>query len=285
MAMTNTSTFDQIAICKTFIHENFGIDIPNTVIMMGTGLSSIVDEMTDCRSIAYEDIPNFPKSTVESHRGRLSKGRLGDREILVLAGRWHYYEGYTAKEITFPIRVMKALGVENVIFTNVSGGVNEAYNAGDLVLITDHINTIPDHPLRGENDERLGPRFPDMMKTYDNALRNTIKKCAERMHIKISEGVYYALQGPSLETPAEYVMIHKLGADMVGMSTVPEVIVAKHAGLKIAAVSIISNVCYPPERITETTVEEVIEVANKASNKLNRLLKEVVGRMVMVDKD
>jgi len=268
--------YQNILDSASFIQEKVTIDIPKVAIMMGTGLSSIIDEMTDIEALDYSDILNFPKSTVQSHKGKLVIGKLNDVYVLVLAGRWHYYEGYSSKEITFPIRVLKQLGIETILFTNVSGGVNANYEAGDLVVIRDHINTIPDHPLRGENDDRLGPRFPDMLTTYDSELRKKLAQTASNLKIKIHEGVYYGLQGPSLETPAEYVMIHKAGADMVGMSTVPEAIVAKHAGMSIGAVSIISNVCYPPERITETTVEEVIKVANEASDKLNQIL----GRLI-----
>jgi len=266
------SYYQNILSSADFISKRIASSIPKVAIMMGTGLSSIVDGMEDCSMIDYSDIPYFPQSTVQSHKGKLVVGKLNGREVLVLAGRWHYYEGYNTKEITFPIRVLKQLGVETIIFTNVSGGVNGEYNAGDLVIIKDHINAIPDHPLRGANDDRLGPRFPDMLKTYNHSLRDKLKSAAAQLNIPIHEGIYYGLQGPSLETPAEYVMINKVGADLVGMSTVPEVIVAKHAGMNIAAVSIVSNVCFPPERITETTLEEVIQVANQASDKLNRIL-------------
>lgn len=271
------SYYQNIIVSTDFISKRIASGIPKVAIMMGTGLSSIVDGMEDCSMIDYSDIPHFPQSTVQSHKGKVVVGKLNGREVLVLAGRWHYYEGYNTKELTFPIRVLKQLGVETIIFTNVSGGVNGDYNAGDLVIIKDHINAIPDHPLRGANDDRLGPRFPDMLKTYSHSLRDKIKSAATQLDIPIHEGVYYGLQGPSLETPAEYVMINKVGADLVGMSTVPEVIVAKHAGMNIAAVSIVSNVCFPPERITETTLEEVILVANQASDKLNRIL----GALVM----
>ena len=270
--MNIESYYQNIIASAEYISNAAQRPIPTKAIMMGTGLSSIVDDLTDTFELNYTDIPHFPQSTVQSHKGKLVIGKLNGKEVLVLAGRWHYYEGYSTKELTFPIRVLKQIGVESIIFTNVSGSVNASYNAGDLVIITDHINAIPDHPLRGANDERLGPRFPDMLNTYDSELKNAITKAAEQLEIPVHQGVYYGLQGPSLETPAEYIMIHKVGADLVGMSTVPEVIVAKHAGMKIAAVSIVSNVCYPPERITETTVEEVIQVANKAAGKLNRIL-------------
>jgi purine-nucleoside phosphorylase len=250
---------------------------PKIAIMMGTGLSSIVDDLEDSLSIHYNSIPHFPQTTVQGHRGKLVYGNLNGCEVIILSGRWHFYEGYSAKQLTFPIRVIKKLGIETILFTNVSGSVNENYSAGDLVVIKDHINFIPDHPLRGQNDSRLGPRFPDMLNTYDKKIRKNIQSVAKDMNINIQEGVYLALQGPSLETPAEYNFVHKVGGDMVGMSTVPEVIVAKHAGLKIGAISIISNVCYPPEKITETTIESVIEVANEASKTLNEVLKKLVS--------
>lgn len=267
--------YDKMVESADFVMKKIST-VPSIAIMMGTGLSSIVETMDVSISIPYGDIPYFPKSTVESHKGEIVTGLLGETPVLVMAGRWHYYEGYSTKEFTFPIRVLKHLGVKKIIFTNVSGGVNPSYNAGDLVILKDHINTIPDHPLRGYNDERLGPRFPDMLETYDKNLISIIEKIAIRKGIKIQKGIYYALQGPSLETPAEYNMIHHLGADMVGMSTVPEVIVAKHAGLSIAAISIISNVCYPIDRLTETTIESVIAIANKSAKILNAMLVEVV---------
>ena len=271
--------FQNIEQSANYIRKQINGRNPKTVIMMGTGLSSIVDEIESPISIEYKTIPHFPQSTVQSHRGKLVCGSLNGVEVIILAGRWHYYEGYSTKELTFPIRVIKHLGIENILFTNVSGSVNENYKAGDLVIIKDHINFIPDHPLRGYNDSRLGPRFPDMLHTYDVEIRNKIKRTAQSLELTIQEGVYFALQGPSLETPAEYTFIHRIGADMVGMSTVPEVIVAKHAGLKIGAVSIISNVCYPPEKITETTIEEVIEVAHTASKKLNTVLFKVIPEL------
>lgn len=269
--------YQNIQQAANYILKQVGGRTPKTALMMGTGLSSIVDELEEAISIDYNSIPFFPQSTVQSHSGKLVYGKLAGTEVIVLAGRWHYYEGYSTKELTFPIRVIKQLGIETIYFTNVSGGVNEKYIAGDLVIIKDHINFMPDHPLRGQNDLRLGPRFPDMLHTYDASLRSKIQSAAHILNYRIHQGVYFALQGPSLETPAEYSFIHKIGADMVGMSTVPEVIVAKHAGLKIAAVSIISNICYPPEKITETTIEGVIEVANAASEKLNIVLKEVIS--------
>ncbi len=275
--MDKDKYYQRIQLAANFILKQGEGRKPKSAIMMGTGLSSIVDDLEDAISIDYSTIPYFPQSTVKSHKGKLVYGTLNGTEVIILSGRWHYYEGYSTKELTFPVRVIKQIGIENIYFTNVSGSVNEEYAAGDLVVIKDHINFLPDHPLRGQNDLRLGPRFPDMLHTYDAELRTRLHSAGQKLNIPIHQGVYFALQGPSLETPAEYNFIHKVGGDMVGMSTVPEVIVAKHAGLKIAAVSIISNVCYPPEKITETTIEGVIEVANKASKKLNLVLKEVLA--------
>ncbi|MDF1694312.1 MAG: purine-nucleoside phosphorylase [Saprospiraceae bacterium] len=277
--MEKETFYNNIEQSANYIRKQIEGRNPATAIMTGTGLSSIIDDLTHAITIDYKTIPHFPQSTVQSHRGKLVCGKLNGTEVLILAGRWHYYEGYSTKELTIPIRVVKHLGIENILFTNVSGSVNENYKAGDLVIIKDHINFIPDHPLRGYNDLRLGPRFPDMLHTYDVGIREKINHIATDMGHTIHEGVYFALQGPSLETPAEYNFIHIVGADMVGMSTVPEVIVAKHTGLKIGAVSIISNVCYPPEKITETTIEEVIEVAHSASKKLNEVLTKVVSEI------
>lgn len=271
----------QIEESASYIQNRLNRTFPKIAIMMGSGLSSLADELTDAVTIPYRDIVHFPQSTVEGHKGSLVVGYLNGIPTCILAGRWHYYEGYSAQKITYPVRVMKALGVENMIFTNASGGVNENYESGDLVLLSDHINFIPGHPLRGPNDNRLGLRFPDMSQAYNRELSASIMKAAMELDINLQSGIYLALQGPSLETPAEYKMVHILGADMVGMSTVPEVIVANHSGMKVAAISIVSNVCYPPERLTETTMEEVLEVTGKASSTLNRLMAKVV---VLMDK-
>ena len=276
--MTADHYYLQIQEAKAYIETMWEGLFPDTVLMTGTGLANIADEVEILKEIPYRSIPHFPVSTVESHKGTLVIANVGRNQVAILAGRWHYYEGYSAKELTLPVRVMKALSVERMLFTNVAGGVNETYEAGDLVIIKDHINTIPDHPLRGANDDRLGLRFPDMLHTYSHQLVSNISDIAQGLNIPIRQGVYYALQGPSLETPAEYKMIHILGADLVGMSTVPEVIVARHAGMQVAAISIVSNVCYPPERITETTIAEVIAVAQVASKKLNQILLHLLAQ-------
>jgi len=250
---------------------------PRTAIMTGTGLASIVDQLEVIKSIPYSEIIHFPTSTVQSHTGSLVLAKHEGESVVILAGRWHYYEGYSTKELTLPIRVLAALGVDTMLFTNVAGGVNPHYQAGDIIAIADHINTIPDNPLRGAHDERLGLRFPDMLHTYSAKLRQLLQEAASKYDLSIKEGIYYGLQGPSLETPAEYKMIHRLGADLVGMSTVPEVIVARHCKMEVAALSIVSNVCYPTARITETTIEEVIDIASAASAKLNEVLLHMLG--------
>lgn len=271
-------TYARIEASRDFL-LNRVTEWPSTAIVMGSGLSSIFEGLDLEHTIPYQDIPYFPESTVTSHSGEIRIYSYQDHRFVVLAGRWHYYEGYTSKELTFPIRVLKSAGIETIVFTNVSGGVNPEYTTGDIVLIKDHINMIPDHPLRGPNDQRLGLRFPDMLKTYDKDIMDTIYNISMKIQIPIKEGVYLALQGPSLETPAEYTMAYRLGADMVGMSTVPEVIVAKHSDMRIAALSIISNVCYPIERITETTMEEVVAVANRSGKKLALILHELILRL------
>jgi len=251
---------------------------PTIGFMTGTGLASIIDDITVIRTLPYTEIAHFPASTVQSHTGQLVLAEHMGTPVLVLAGRWHYYEGYSTKEMTLPIRVLSRLGIGTMIMTNVAGGVNPHFEAGDIVSVTDHINTIPDHPLRGQHDEQLGVRFPDMMRTYDPQLLELVQSAAIKLDISIQQGIYYALQGPSLETPAEYKMIHRLGADLVGMSTVPEVIVARHVGIRVAVLSIVSNVCYPQHRLTETTIEDVIQTAKTASVKLNKLVLDILNQ-------
>ncbi|MCB0568966.1 MAG: purine-nucleoside phosphorylase, partial [Phaeodactylibacter sp.] len=216
--------------------------------------------------------PHFPVSTVQSHKGKLVFGALAGRPVVAMAGRFHYYEGYTARELTFPVRVLKFLGIERLFISNAAGSTNPAIEAGDIVFIRDHINTQPDNPLRGPNDERLGPRFPDMLHTYDRQLNAMGLEIGRRHGIRCHEGVYLALQGPNLETPAEYRYFHTIGADLVGMSTVPEVLVARHMGLPVMAMSVATNKCYPIEEIRETTVDEVIAVAQSAEPKMRQVM-------------
>jgi purine-nucleoside phosphorylase len=243
-----------------------------TAIVLGTGLGGLVDKLDNVTTIPYSELPHFPISTVDSHAGQLLIGTIHHVSVIVMAGRFHYYEGYSAHEVTFPIRVLKALGIEDIILTNASGGLNPHYHEGEIVCITDHINMAPDHPLRGPNDDRLGVRFPDMLHAYNKDLRDTFTKISGQIGLKLKHGIYLCLQGPSLETPAEYRMARILGADVLGMSTVPEVIVANHAGMRICVFSIVSNVCFPSSNLSVTTLEEVIQVVSRSALKLVELL-------------
>ncbi len=244
---------------------------------MGTGLGDYASLLTGRAEIPYSDIPGLPIATVESHQGSLIYGRRYGVPLLVLAGRLHYYEGYSASEITLSVYIARALGCETYLATNVTGGLNPAYQPGDIVVIRDHIYLLPDHPLRGTNDARLGPRFPDMLHTYDADIRQDLQAYSARQGHTLHEGVYICLQGPSLETPAEYTMCHRLGADLVGMSTIPEIIVARHCGMRCCAISVVSNVCYPLDRLSETTIASVIDVAQQAAPRLKGYIDHVVS--------
>ncbi len=249
---------------------------PKHGIVLGTGLGNLTDEMLIASEIDYQDIPHFPVSTVQSHKGKLVFGYLNGTAVVVMAGRFHYYEGYSAQQVTFPIRVLKALGIETLFITNVAGSTNADIEAGDIVFVSDHINLQPDNPLRGENDERLGVRFPDMKNAYDKGLINKGLEIARQQGIQAHQGVYVALQGPNLETPAEYYYLHRIGGDLVGMSTVPEVLVARHANLRTMVMSIVSNKCFPIEEIKETTVDDVIAVAMRAEPNMRLIIKELL---------
>jgi purine-nucleoside phosphorylase len=247
---------------------------PKIGVILGSGLGGFADNMkVECR-LAYKDIPNFPISTVKGHKGELLFGKMGNTELVCMQGRFHYYEGYTMKEVTFPIRVMKALGVELLIVTNASGGVNPRYEVGDIMLIKDHINLMP-NPLIGPNDERLGVRFPSMSTIYDAALREEAYKIAKANNIRIQEGVYVGTSGPSFETPAEYKFFHCIGADTVGMSTVPEVIVASHSQMRVFGMSVISNV-FKEEVQADCTHEEVLEGVAKAGDRMSMIVQELI---------
>lgn len=264
--------YDKIEEAALFLSKKLD-KVYNNAIITGTGIEI---DMEVSKRISYTEIPFFVKSTVQSHRGELLIGKIDNKPTLVMSGRMHYYEGYSAQEITFPVRVLQKLGVETLYITNVSGGLNPEYNAGSIVMLRDHINLHPEHPLRGRNDDRMGPRFPDMLETYDKTILAKASQICKLANVPFYTGVYACLQGPSLETPAEYNYLRIIGADMVGMSTIPEVIVAKHCGLKIAVLSIISNVCYPIESLTPTSIESVIKVAHDANPHLNYLLQELI---------
>lgn len=252
---------------------------PRFGIILGTGLSHLADDIQVVQSFRYEEIINFPISTVPSHKGELILGHLDGVPVVAMAGRFHYYEGYSMQEVTFPVRVLKLLGIERLVISNVSGSTNPDYEAGDIVCVRDHINLQPDNPLRGQNDERFGPRFPDMLRTYDRDLNAFALALAQREGIRAHEGVYVALPGPNLETPAEYEFLHRIGGDIVGMSTVPEVLVARHMSLPVFVLSVVSNKSYPIETITETTVEAVIALAQAVEPKMSRIVKGVLHHL------
>ena len=249
--------------------------IPTVAMSLGTGSSILLDKVQIEARIPYSDIPHFPHSTVATHVNELVVANIASVPVFILAGRMHYYEGWSTKELTFPVRVMQALKVNKLLLSNAAGALNPSYEAGEIILLKDHINLMPEHPLRGKNDERLGLRFPDMSEAYSTSLRQMVKSD----NPTIKEGVYVGFQGPSLETPAEYKMLNTLGGDLVGMSTVPEVIVANHAAMEVLVFSIATNICFPPESITETTLEEVVEVVNKSAVKLVELVELLLERI------
>ena len=251
---------------------------PEVGIILGTGLGGLADEISTDTAIPYQDLPGFPLSTVESHAGRLLLGRLGTRPIVAMQGRFHRYEGYSLGEVTFPVRVMHALGARTLIVSNACGGMHPLWLPGDLVLLSDHINLLGDNPLIGFNDERLGPRFPDMSAPYDPELRSIARAVALDLGIVLREGVYVAVPGPNLETRAEYRMLRTIGADVVGMSTVPEVIVAAHAGMRTVGISIITDQCLP-DALEPANLERIIETARRAEPALTRLITGLVERL------
>lgn len=253
---------------KGFVNIDYGI-------ILGTGLGNFTDNIAISIRIPYEEIPNFPVSTVSGHHGELIYGTIGGKTVLALRGRFHYYEGWSMQEATFPVRVMKLLGIDNIIVSNASGGVNSKFKTGDVMLISDHINMMPEHPLRGKNDERFGPRFVDMHEPYSLKMIAHMEKIAKESNIVIQKGTYLALQGPTFETPAEYGMVRNLGADAVGMSTVPEVIVAKHMGMTCFGLSVITDLGL--EGIVESVSHEEVKIAAKlAEKKLGELVKKFI---------
>ena len=251
---------------------------PVAGIILGSGLGGLVNDLIIETSLAYEDIPNFPVSTVKGHGGKLLFGSLNGKEVVMLSGRFHYYEGYTMQEVTFPVRVMKMLGAELLMVSNAAGGMNSQFKVGDLMIINDHINLFPEHPLRGKNDEQIGPRFPDMTEPYELDLISKAKEIAAKNNILVHEGVYIGLQGPTFETKAEYKYMHIIGGDTVGMSTVPEVIVAKHMHMKVFGMSVVTDLGIR-EEMNVITHEEVLEAANAAAPKMALIFKELLGQI------
>jgi purine-nucleoside phosphorylase len=251
---------------------------PDVAIVLGTGLGGLAAEIEVEATIPYEEIPGFPLSTVESHAGRLLLGRLGQRPVVAMQGRFHRYEGYDLAAVTFPVRVMQALGARVLFVSNACGGMNPLWSPGDLVLLSDHINLLGDNPLIGANDERLGPRFPDMSAPYDPELRALARTTALELGITLREGVYVAVPGPNLETRSEYRMLRMMGADVVGMSTVPEVIVAVHAGMRTLGISIITDQCLP-DALEPADIGRIIATANRAEPLLTRLIVGLAERV------
>lgn len=267
--------FEKIEETTSFIKTKITA-APSVGIILGSGLGGLLDKVDKETEIVYGDIPNFPVSTVQGHDGKLVFGKLGGKNVVLMAGRFHYYEGYSMKEVTFPVRVMKALGAETLIASNAAGAMNVAYKVGDLVIIKDHINLFPEHPLHGPNDERLGVRFLDMSQPYDVSLIEKACEIAARKNLSVHKGVYVGLQGPTFETRAEYKWLHIIGGDVVGMSTVPEVIVALHGGMKVFAVSVVTDLGIRDE-LNTISHEEVLEAAHAAAPKLADWMADFVG--------
>ena len=248
---------------------------PEYGVILGSGLGSFTYDMQIEFTLPYAEIPNFPVSTVQGHKGALVFGTIGVKKVVAMQGRFHYYEGYSMQEVTFPVRVMKFLGVEKLIVSNASGGVNSNYSVGDIVLIKDHVNMMPEHPLRGKNDERFGPRFVNMSEPYSKKMILKAKELANNLNIKVQDGIYLGLQGPTFETLAEYKMVKNIGADCVGMSTVPEVIVARHMEMEIFGLSVITDMG-DEESIETISHDEVLEAAKSAEPKVRILIKELI---------
>lgn len=274
---TSLHTLEAIERAAAVVRGRLG-RTPEIGIILGTGLGGLAARITPEAVIEYPEIPGFPLSTVESHAGRLICGTLGGRAVVAMQGRFHRYEGYSLQQVTFPVRVLKALGCHTLVVSNACGGMHPLWQAGDLMLIADHINLLGDNPLIGPNDDRLGPRFPDMSAPYDAGLRALARAEAKRQGITLREGVYVAVTGPCLETRAEYRFLRMIGADVVGMSTVPEVIVAVHAGLRVLGVSIITDMCLP-DALEPASVEHIIAVAARAEPHLTSLVAGVVEQV------
>lgn len=251
---------------------------PTIGIILGTGLGGLVKEITVIDEIPYQNIPNFPVSTVESHSGKLIFGELGGKKVVAMQGRFHYYEGYNMQQVTFPVRVMKLLGIERLFVSNASGGVNPDFEVGEIMIMDDHINLFPAHPLIGKNIDEMGPRFPDMSEPYDPEMIEMAKNIAAENNIKVSVGSYAGLTGPTLETPAEYRYVRAIGADAVGMSTVPEVIVARHMEIPCFAISIITDLGVPG-KIHKVSLQDVIDVANRQEPKMTLIMRELIARI------
>jgi len=268
------TAYNQLKETTAFL-EKYTTNQPKIGVVLGSGLGNFMAELKVEHEVPYEEIPNFPVSTVEGHHGKLIFGFIGDKPIIAMAGRFHFYEGYTAEEVVFPIRVLKFLGIETLLISNAAGGTHSSLQVGDLMIINDHISFAVINPLLGKNDDTLGPRFPDMSEPYKKRLINQAKKIAADLNIEVKEGVYFGVTGPTFETRAEYKMIHLLGASAVGMSTVQEVIAANHIGLNVFAMSVITDVGIREEENT-ITHEEVLQAAKEAEPKFSSIFRELI---------
>jgi len=271
-------TFSILSESKKYIIDKVNFDNFDVGIILGSGLGDVSGEIKNPIKISYKDIPNFPVSTVKGHSGNLICGKIKEKKVCVMNGRFHYYEGYAIDKVTFGAKLLCFLGIKTLIVSNAAGGVNPLFSRGDIMIITDHINFFPEHPLTGSNDERLGPRFVDMYNTYDKNLIERTEDIALKIGLKVRKGVYFGLQGPTFETAAEYRMIKILGADAVGMSTVPEVIIARWMDIKVLGLSIITDICLP-DAMEKVSHEIVLNAANKAAPKLSKLIVEVVKKI------
>lgn len=264
---------ETLAVIKKHTDKNYPVGI-----ILGTGLGGLVNEIKNKTEIDYADLPHFPLSTVESHKGKLIFGEINGKNVVAMQGRFHYYEGYTMQQITYPVRLFHKLGVKYLLVSNACGGMNPAYSRGDIMIMKDHINLLGDNPLIGKNEDDFGPRFPDMSEPYSLELIEIAEKVASENNIKVQKGVYAAVPGPNLETRAEYKFLRDIGADVVGMSTIPEDIVALHQGMKVFGISIITDECFP-ETLKPLSLEEIIETATKTEPKMTIIMKEVIKRI------
>ena len=263
--------FSNVSQAADFLNSK-GFNQCENAIILGTGLGSLVKDVQIKASVSYASIPHFPESTVETHSGNLILGNIAGTDLIICQGRFHFYEGYSMEQVVFPVRVMKLLGVKNVLVSNAAGSINQNFKKGSLMLIKDHINLFPEHPLIGPNNERLGVRFPDMSSAYSKDFNKLILSACRKLNIQINEGVYASAQGPMLETPSEYRMLQKFGADAVGMSTIPEIIAANHAGIQCCAISVLTDECNP-NNLKPINIQEIISIALKAEQKLVQLVK------------
>ncbi len=273
---SNTDLFDKMRESAAFIRTKTKL-VPEIAIILGTGLGNIAKKIKKEAEIEYAKIPHFPVSTVESHAGKLLFGTLGGKKVAAMEGRFHYYEGYSAAEVTFPVRVLRELGAKILVVSNASGGLNLSYRKGEIVVIEDHINFMWVNPLIGPNDERVGPRFPDMSEPYSARLAGLTEQAAREKKISTRRGVYIGVAGPNLETRAEYRMMRAWGADLVGMSTVPEVIVGVHMGMEVLGLSIVTDTC-DPDHLERVDIKEIIKTANEAGPKLDSLLEAAIAK-------